>query len=118
MVLRRFAGMLQVKALCKEAAETASLSRRATLALAVGSVSSAVGGLSLQVRLSSALDLSFAVQLNLASFNVSLPPSTSVCKYALGVTHILDQRIHMNKANWLPCAGGPSTGCANPYSCG
>lgn len=39
-----------VRALCVEAAETASLSRRATLALAVGSISSAVGGLSLQVR--------------------------------------------------------------------
>lgn len=39
-----------VRALCKEAAETASLARRAMLALAVGSISSAVGGLSLQVR--------------------------------------------------------------------
>ena len=50
-----------VRSLCKEMAETASLPRRAALALAVGSCGRAVGGLSLQAVLPTATDTLVAV---------------------------------------------------------
>lgn len=50
-----------VRTLCKEMAETASLPRRAALALAVGSCGRAVGGLSLQAVLPTATDTLVAV---------------------------------------------------------
>jgi hypothetical protein len=50
-----------VRGLCKDMAETASLARRAALALAVGSIGRAVGGLSLQAVLPVATETLVAV---------------------------------------------------------
>ncbi|PRW58658.1 HEAT repeat-containing 5B isoform X2 [Chlorella sorokiniana] len=55
------AAVALVRTLCKEMAETASLPRRAALALAVGSCGRAVGGLSLQAVLPTATDTLVAV---------------------------------------------------------
>eukprot|EP00887_Chlorella_sp_A99_P005661 scaffold1.g5661.t1 len=55
------AALALVRALCRESAETGVLARRATLALAVGSIARAVGGLGLQAVLPQAEETLVAV---------------------------------------------------------
>lgn len=76
-----------VKAVCREMADTGSLPQRAALALAVGGMSRALGGLSLQAIIQPAAETLLAVA---AASDTSIAPwllhSVLTCAYAAGLS--------------------------------
>ena len=76
-----------VKAVCREMADTGSLPQRAALALAVGGMSRALGGLSLQAIIQPAAETLLAVA---AASDTSIAPwllhSILTCAYAAGLS--------------------------------